>query len=266
MTLGPKDLCVTIVASAIIIIVSCASLLSPLMSLIPVINQVSSSLISMPPDSAHGERPQPGIRCNCMIDYTTGGHSNVNTTGITIPGVRLLKHETLLSQTEGGLSWIAIKPTHLMSILMKDFSLGNFSSGTGATVALNTINVSPNESLGVKISGGTLPAAGGVRGEIIKAYVNVNGTLGEIRTLGNKTIQFPLHYSNAIKQPVLGVNKFLVKVKQPGYYLLLISLGYNTKSNNNNINTNDTMSNNKFMGNVQTRYPLIAVYESVSKI
>ncbi len=92
-----------------------------------------------------------GIRCNCMIDYTTGGHSNDNTTGITIPGVRLLKHETLLSQTEGGLSWIAIKPTHLMSILMKDFSLGNFSSGTGATVALNTINVSPNESLGVKI-------------------------------------------------------------------------------------------------------------------
>jgi len=80
---------------------------------------------------------------------------------VTIPGVRLLKHETLLSQTEGGLSWIAIKPTHLMSILMKDFSLGNFSSGTGATVALNTINVSPNESLGVKISGGTLPAAGG---------------------------------------------------------------------------------------------------------
>jgi len=60
-TLNPKDLCVTIVASAIIIIVSCASLLSPLMSLIPVINQVSSSLISMPPDSAHGERLQPAF-------------------------------------------------------------------------------------------------------------------------------------------------------------------------------------------------------------
>jgi len=59
-TLNPKDLCVTIVASAIII-VSCASLLSPLMSLIPVINQVSSSLISMPPDSAHGERLQPAF-------------------------------------------------------------------------------------------------------------------------------------------------------------------------------------------------------------
>jgi len=94
----------------------------------------------------------------------------------------------------------------------------------------------------------------------------VNGTLGEIRTLGNKTIQFPLHYSNAIKQPVLGVNKFLVNVKKPGYYLLLISLGYNTKSNNNNIDTNDTMSNNKFMGNGQTRYPLFAVYETVLKI
>ncbi len=197
MTLGanirnPKDLCLPIVAFTIIIIASCASLLSPLMSLIPVINQVPS-LISMPPESAYGERLQPGTRCNCMIDYTTSGHYNNNITGITIPGVRLLKNETLLSQTEGHLSWIAIKSTRLMSILTKDVSLGNFSSGTGATVALNTINVSPNESLEIKISGGTIPAAGAVRGEIVKAYVNVNGTLGEIRTFDNKTIQIPLH-------------------------------------------------------------------------
>jgi hypothetical protein len=196
--LNPKDLCVPIIAFTLIIIASCASLLSPLVSLIPVINQVSSSLISIPPKSAYGERLQSGTHCNCVIDYTTTGQYNNNITGITIPGIRLLKNETLQSQTEGHLSWIAIKSTRLMGILTKDFSLGNFSSGTGATVALNTINVSPNESLGIKISGGTIPAAGAVRGEIVKAYVNVNGTLGEIRTAGNKTIQIPLHYSNAI--------------------------------------------------------------------
>ncbi|HYT45973.1 MAG TPA: hypothetical protein VEP90_26835, partial [Methylomirabilota bacterium] len=204
--------------------------------------------------------------CNCIIDYTSSGHSNNNITGITIPGIKLLKNETYQSQTEGRLSSIAIKSTQLMGIRMKDFSLGNFSSGTGATVALNTINVRPNESLGMKLSGGTIPSPGGVLGEIVKADVNVNGTLNQIKTVGNKTIQFPLHYNKGIKQPVFGINKFLVNVKEPGYYVLLISLGYNTKINNSNINANSAVTNDKFIGNEQTRYPLIAVYETVLKV
>ena len=238
---------------------------SSLMSLIPVINQISSPLQS-PLQSAYGQTVPQGASCNCIIDYTISGHSNNNITGITIPGVKLLKNETYQSQTEGRLSSIAIKSTQLMGIRMKDFSLGNFSSGTGATVALNTINVRPNESLGMKLSGGTIPSPGGVLGEIVKADVNVNGTLNQIKTVGNKTIQFPLHYNKGIKQPVFGINKFLVNVKEPGYYVLLISLGYNTKTNNSNINANSVVTSYKFIGNEQTRYPLIAVYETVLKV
>ena len=246
------------------IIIASTILLSFSLMLLPVINQMSSSISLPPPQSAYGQTvPQS---CNCIIDYTSSGHSNNNITGITIPGVKLLKNETYQSQTEGRLSSIAIKSTQLMGIRMKDFSLGNFSSGTGATVALNTINVRPNESLGIKISGGTIPSLGGLLGEIVKADVNVNGTLTQIKTVGNNTIQFPLHYNKGIKQAVFGINKFLVNVKEPGYYLLLISLGYNTKTNNNNINTYSAVTNDKFIGNEQTRYPLIAVYETVLKV
>jgi hypothetical protein len=246
------------------IIIASTILLSFSLMLLPVINQMSSS-ISLPPlQSAYGQTvPQS---CNCIIDYTSSGHSNNNITGITIPGVKLLKNETYQSQTEGRLSSIVIKSTQLMGIRMKDFSLGNFSSGTGATVALNTINVRPNESLGIKISGGTIPSLGGLLGEIVKADVNVNGTLSQIKTVGNNTTQFPLHYNKGIKQSVFGINKFLVNIKEPGYYLLLISLGYNTKTNNNNINANSAVTNDKFIGNEQTRYPLIAVYETVLKV
>ncbi len=246
------------------IVIASTILLSFSLMLLPVINQMSSS-ISLPPlQSVYGQTvPQS---CNCIIDYTSSGHSNNNITGITIPGVKLLKNETYQSQTEGRLSSIAIKSTQLMGIRMKDFSLGNFSSGTGATVALNTINVRPNESLGIRISGGTILSIGGLLGEIVKADVNVNGTLSQIKTVGNNTIQFPLHYNKGIKQPVFGINKFLVNVKEPGYYLLLISLGYNTKANNNNINTYSAVTNDRFIGSEQTRYPLIAVYETVLKV
>jgi hypothetical protein len=246
-----------------IIIASSTILLSPPTSLKPVLNRISS-LMLLPLQSAYGQTIFQGAGCNCIIDYTSSGHSSNNITGITIPKVKLLKNGTFQSQTEGPLSWIAIKSTQLMGILSKDLFLGNFTgSGTSSTVALNTINLRPNESLGVQISGGTIPAAV-VKGEIVKANVNVNGTLGEIKTVGNKTIQFPLHYSKSIKKSVLGVNRFLVNVKEPGYYLLLISLSYDIKSNANK--SNNTNNTNNFIKNEQTRYPLIAVYESVLKI
>jgi hypothetical protein len=249
----------------IIIIASYSILLSPPMSLKPVLNQISS-LTLLPIQSAYGQTVIQVAGCNCIIDYTSSDHSSNNITGITVPKVKLLKNGTFQSQTEGPISWIAIKSTQLMGILSKDLFLGNFTgSGTSSTVALNTINVRPNESLGVQISGGTIPAAV-VKGEIVKANVNVNGTLGEIKTVGNKTIQFPLHYSKAVKKSVLGVNRFLVNVKEPGYYLLLMSLGYNLKYNNNNIITNNTSINDNFIGDQQTRYPLMPIYETVLKI
>ena len=233
------------------------------------ITQISSSvslpLPVSPLQSAYGQTVEAGGRCNCIIDYMSSGHSNSSRTAVTIPGIKLLKNETYQSQTEGRLSSIVIKSAPLMGILVKDFSLGNFSSGTSATVALNTINIKPNESLGVSISGGTIPLATALRGQIVKADVNANGTLGEIKTVGNEPIQFSLNYCKTVKEPVLGVNKFLVNVKDPGYYLLLISLGYNSKSSSDISNTNNTFSSNN-PANKQTKYPLIAVYETVLKL
>jgi hypothetical protein len=231
-----------------------------------------SSLAMLPhPQSAYGQTLSHGVFCNCILDNTTMSGNNStsnNITGVTIPKVKLLKNETILSQTEGRLSWIALRSTQLMGILMKGYFLGNFTgTGTSSTVPLNIINLRQNESLGVQISGGTIPPPTAVKGEIVKADVNVNGTLGEIKTIGNKTFQFPLHYTKVVKKPVFGINRFLVNVKEPGYYLLLFSLGFNIKSSNNNINTyNNTNSNNNFLGNEQNRYPLIAIYETVLNV
>ncbi|HYT01352.1 MAG TPA: hypothetical protein VEL70_00500, partial [Candidatus Acidoferrum sp.] len=62
------------------------------------------------------------------------------------------------------------------------------------------------------------------------------------------------------------INRFLVNVKAPGYYLLLMSLGYNSKSNNNNLATTNTSITDKFLGSQQTRYPLITIYETILRI
>lgn len=212
-----------------------------------------------------------GVICNCIMDLTnsTIGHHSVNSiTGITIPRLKLVKNETVLSQTEGRLSWIALKEGRLLGILMNGFFLGNFTgTGTSSTVPLNTIVVRSNESLGVQISGGTPPAPGAIKGEIVKADLNVNGTLGEIKTVGAKPVLFPLQYNKALKKPVLGVNSFSINVKEPGYYLLLISLGYDVKSHGNILGVNATKYNNSNgFGNGQGKYPLIAIFESVLQV
>jgi hypothetical protein len=116
----------------------------PLMSLILVTSQISQSMLT-PPQSAYAQTVPQGSHCNCIIDYTSSGLSSNNSTGITIPKVILLKNQS--SPSQPGSSSITIKSTQLMGILTKDFFLGNFSGGPTSTVALNTINVKPNESL-----------------------------------------------------------------------------------------------------------------------
>jgi hypothetical protein len=254
-TLLPKVPFAVILASAIFLL--------PLTSLVLLTSQISQ-LMSTPPQSAYGQTVPQGSHCNCIIDYTSGGHSSNNITGITIPKVILLKNQS--SQSQPGSSSVTIKSTQQMGILTKEFFLGNFSGGPTSTVALNTINVKPNETLGVQIYGGKIPKPLVVNGEIVKANPNVNGTLEDIKVVGNKTVQFQLLYSKSIKNSVLGVNKFLVNVKEPGYYLLLMSLGYNMKSNSNNRITNNTSNSANFMGAQQGRYPLIPIYETVLKI
>jgi hypothetical protein len=213
-------------------------------------------ILLSPTQVVYAQTVPQGNNCNCIIDHTSSGHDNNNNiTGITIPKVRLLKNETLQSQTEGRLNWIAVKPIQLMGILTKDFFLGNFSGGTSATVALNTINVRPNESLAVQITSGNIPSV--VKGEIIKADVNENGTLGEIKTSGKRIIEFPLEYNKSLAKSLLGKNSFMVSVREPGYYLLLISLTYN---NNNSVKIN------KDIKNQQTENSLIPIYETLLKL
>ena len=249
----------------IMITMSYTILVSPLTSAI----RRTVLLTSPSLQSAYGQKVPSGAICNCILDYTSSGHLNSNTTGITIPKVNLLKNQTLQGQRgQGHQISITAQPTQLMGIVTKDFFLGNFTGGPGAVVALNTINVKPNESLGVEIFGGKLPKPTLVKGEIISAKVNVNASLAKVKVVGNKTVQFQLLYNKSVKKPVLGINKFLVNVKSPGYYLLLMSLGYNTKFNTNKLATSNTNTsiNDKFFRIQQTSYSLMPVYETVLKV
>jgi hypothetical protein len=226
----------------------------------------SSSLLQ----SAYGQKVPGGAICNCILDFTSGGSLNSNITGITIPKVNLLKNQTMQGQIGQGRPFsIMAQPTQLMGIVTKDLFLGNFTGGPGAVVALNTINVKPNESLGVEIFGGKLPKPTLVKGEIISANLNVNESLSKIKVVGNKTAQFQLLYTKSIKKPVLGINTFRVDVKSPGYYLLLMSLGYNTKLNTNKLvtsNSNASSTIDKFFRFQQTSYSLMPIYETVLKV
>lgn len=226
----------------------------------------SSSLLQL----AYGQKVPGGAICNCILDFTSGGSLNSNIIGITIPKVNLLKNQTMQGQIGQGRPFsIMAQPTQLMGIVTKDLFLGNFTGGPGAVVALNTINVKPNESLGVEIFGGKLPKPTLVKGEIISANLNVNESLSKIKVVGNKTAQFQLLYTKSIKKPVLGINTFRVDVKSPGYYLLLMSLGYNTKLNTNKSvtsNSNASSTIDKFFRFQQTSYSLMPIYETVLKV
>lgn len=253
------------VAIIIMISVSHTILVSPFTSAI----RQTLLLLTLPSlQSAYGQKVPGGASCNCILDYTSSGHLNSNITGITIPKINLLKNQTLQGQIgQGHQISITAQPTQLLGIVTKDFFLGNFTGGPGAVVALNTINVKPNESLGVEIFGGKLPKPTSVKGEIISANVNVNGSLAKIKLVGNKTAQFQLLYNKSLKKPVLGINTFLVNVKSPGYYLLLMSLGYNTKFNTNKLVANNTTSiNDKFFRIQQSSYSLMPIYETVLRV
>lgn len=237
-----------------------------LASLIPTLKNISAPILLPPLQLVYGQKVPQGASCNCIIDYTSGGgHLNNNITGLTIPKIILLKNQSIQDHTGGVPSRsIMARSTQLMGIIAKGFFLGNFTGGPGATVALNTINVKPNESLGVKVFGGKIPKPTPIRGEIIGANTTANGQLAHVKLVGSKITQFQLLYNKSVKKPVLGINKFLVDVKQPGYYLLLMSLGYNTKANNNsNLLTTGTNITDKFLGSQQTRFPLIPIYETI---
>ena len=149
--------------------------------------------------------------CNCVLDSTSYASTPYNNlTGLTIPSVDLLKNETVVSATEGNLSWITDKGTELLGVLSENYFLGNFSRGTGRTVALNTLDIQQNESLGIEVSSGSLPDH--MKAEIIQASVDKNGTLAEITTIGPKIAEVPIHYDETLEDPTVDKNSLMVNV------------------------------------------------------
>jgi hypothetical protein len=189
----------------------------------------------------------PSGECNCILDSTSYASTPYNNlTGLTIPSVDLLKNETVVSATEGNLSWITEKGTELLGVLSENYFLGNFSRGTGKTVALNTLDIQQNESLGVEVSGGSVPDR--MKAEIIQASVDKNGTLAEITTIGPKIAEVPILYDETLEEPTIDKNSLKVNVPAAGDYLLLVELSYDNK------NQTSSLSSSK---------PLTLVYETV---
>ena len=87
--------------------------------------------------SANAQTVSSG-KCNCILDSTSyASVPSNNVTGITIPSVDLLKNETVVSATEGNLSWISEKGTELLRwYLPTTTSLGTFQGGPGERLHL----------------------------------------------------------------------------------------------------------------------------------
>lgn len=171
----------------------------------------------------------PSGECNCVLDSTSyASVPSSNVTGLTIPSVDLLKNEMVVSATEGNLSWVTDKGTELLGVLSENYFLGNFSRGTGRTVALNMLDIKQNESLGIEVSGGSLPD--GMKAEIIQASVDRNGTLAEITTVGPKVAEVPILYDETLEEPTTDKNNLKISVPAAGDYLLLVELSYDDKS------------------------------------
>jgi hypothetical protein len=171
----------------------------------------------------------PSGECNCVLDSTSyASVPSSNVTGLTIPSVDLLKNEMVVSATEGNLSWVTDKGTELLGVLSENYFLGNFSRGTGRTVALNMLDIKQNESLGIEVSGGSVPDD--MKAEIIQASVDKNGTLAEITTVGPKVAEVPILYDETLEEPTTDKNSLKISVPAAGDYLLLVELSYDDKS------------------------------------
>ena len=192
----------------------------------------------------------PSGECNCILDSTSyaSAPSN-NLTGLTIPSVDLLKNETVVSATEGNLSWITDKGTELLGVLSDNYFLGNFSRGTGRTVALNMLDTKQNESFGIEVSGGSLPDQ--MKAEIIQASVDKNGTLAEIKTVGPRIAEVPIAYDATLEEPTSDKNRLNVNVPNTGDYLLLLELSYNGTGTTSSLSSSSSSK------------PLTLVYETV---
>ena len=181
--------------------------------------------------------------CNCTLDFLD------DAVGFELPNVKIIKNESMQSQTEGRLEWTASKQLAMDGVLVGDIYLANQSSG--ALVDLNTIKVVDDQPLGIEITGGSEPDI--VRAEIVNpvaASMNNTGlSLGDI-VIEKKLMDYTLSYHNkSLDVTALEGNSFNVRVPRQGDYVLILSLIYKNNSSNN-----DTANNISHIGDLTAIY------------
>lgn len=159
--------------------------------------------------------------CNCTLDLID------NATGFELPNVKIIKNESMQSQTEGTLEWSESKQLAADGIIVGDIYIANQSAG--ALVDLNTMRVAQDQLLGLEITGGTFPDIVGV--EVVNSSTATNDTglkMGDIQ-IDKKTSGFTLPFNKSINKPTLNQNSFRIQVpQQGGEAVLILSLLYNS--------------------------------------
>lgn len=186
-----------------------------------------------------GESP-----CNCTLDIID------DTRGFQLPKVKIIKNESMQSQTEGALKWTESKQLAMDGVMVGDVYLANQSAG--ALVDLNMIRAEQNQILGLEITGGTLPDI--VKVEAVNSSTAVNNTglkIGDIQ-IDKKTSESTLLFNKSIEKPTLNQNSFRIQVPpQGGDAVLIVSLLYNNnesvKSVNNNVTNIPDQSNTQIL-------------------
>jgi hypothetical protein len=173
--------------------------------------------------------------CNCTLDYLD------NTIGFDLPKVKLIKNESMQSQTEGTLVWTESKELAMDGAIVGEIYVANQSAG--ALVDLNAIKVKQNQLLGLEFTGGTLPDI--VRAEIVNPTTPMNGTalkIGDIK-VGKKLSETTILFNELMDGPISNQNSFRVQVPpEGGDMVLIVSLLYNSNNMNNNTSTSTALS------------------------
>lgn len=161
-----------------------------------------------------------GTACNCTLDLIG------NTRGFELPNVKIIKNESIQSQTEGTLKWTESKQLAADGLIIGDIYVANQSAG--ALVDLNTMRVKQNQPLGLEITGGTLPDI--VKVEVVNSSTATHNTglkIGDIQ-IDKKIYESTLLFNTAIKKPTSNQNSFTIQAPQSGGEAVLIaSLLYN---------------------------------------
>jgi hypothetical protein len=169
--------------------------------------------------------------CNCTLDFVD------NAIAFQMPKVKIIKNESMQSQTEGTLVWNESKQLATDGAIVGDIYIANQSAG--ALVDLNTIKVEQHQLLSLEITGGTLPDI--VRAEIVNPTTPMNGTgltIGDIK-IDKKISESTIVFNKLTNEPSSNQNSFRVQVPpEGGDMVLIVSLLYNS----NNMNSNNTTS------------------------